>query len=181
MACVDAIHPFHIDAPQWGGLDDFRLATIDFMLVCNYPPTHPLTIVLNSDTHTHTSIDTQTIILLHFTGPPVPITARMHSTPQINRDSHIGMCCWNGSVGISGVPPPLSSIPSRILSTHSLRGGACLRRKPIESRRLFPLFFIFCIFLQRSYRFYRDFSDYFSDFWSELLCILFTWCRRRSI
>eukprot|EP00976_Prorocentrum_cordatum_P011157 224390-Prorocentrum_minimum.AAC.1 len=59
-------------------------------------------------------------MLLHFTGPPVSITARMHSTPQIIYRLHTvtslyGSSCANNSKGALNTP----SSPSPFLTTLS--------------------------------------------------------------
>eukprot|EP00976_Prorocentrum_cordatum_P096810 1190726-Prorocentrum_minimum.AAC.4 len=47
------------------------------------------------------------LILLHFTGPPVPITARMHSTPRPHLFRHLSQYCGTSEQEKSANPPIL--------------------------------------------------------------------------
>eukprot|EP00959_Pyramimonas_sp_CCMP1952_P056545 1180785-Pyramimonas_sp.AAC.1 len=61
-------------------------------------------------------IDPCNNILFHFTGPPVPITARMHSTPQIDPCDHSTRRCLGAQSSARRKAPPAKLSPGPIRS-----------------------------------------------------------------
>eukprot|EP00959_Pyramimonas_sp_CCMP1952_P137233 2871609-Pyramimonas_sp.AAC.1 len=74
------------------------------------------------------------VISLHFTGPPVPITARVHSTPQNNRFELVMLISQVNSGSYFGELSIIREQSSKSVSDCRLRGLLHTDVKPLLSR-----------------------------------------------